>query len=192
VAGFGRVGQIVARVLTMRHIPFTALEINPHHVDFVRSYGNKVFYGDATRLDVLRHAGVPEAKALVLAVGNQDASLKIVERVRATCPGVAILARATTRTHELHLRELGVDFVLRDTLHSSLRLARELLAHLGLSAAEAQQVVDGFEAHDARTLERQAAVFRDEEAFRRTTISASEELKALFARDAEAEPDKPD
>lgn len=187
VAGFGRVGQIVARVLTMRHIPFTALEINPHHVDFVRSYGNKVFYGDATRLDVLRSAGVPEARALVLAVGNQEASLKIVERVRATCPGVAILARATTRTHELQLREIGVDFVLRDTLHSSLRLARELLAHLGLSPAEAQEVVDGFEAHDARTLERQAAVFRDEDAFRRTTISASEELKALFARDAEAE-----
>jgi len=192
VAGFGRVGQIVARVLTMRHIPFTALEINPHHVDFVRSYGNKVFYGDATRLDVLRSAGVPQAKALVLAVGSQDASLKIVERVRATCPGVAILARATTRTHELHLRELGVDFVLRDTLHSSLRLARELLGRLGLSAEEAQQVVDSFEAHDARTLERQAAVFRDAEAFRRTTISASEELKALFARDAEVEPNKSD
>jgi glutathione-regulated potassium-efflux system ancillary protein KefC/glutathione-regulated potassium-efflux system protein KefB len=187
VAGFGRVGQIVARVLTMRHIPFTALEINPHHVDFVRSYGNKVYYGDATRLDVLRSAGVPQAKALVLAVGNQEASLKIVELVRATCPGVAILARATTRTHELQLREIGVDFVLRDTLHSSLRLARELLAHLGLSAAEAQEVVEGFAAHDAHTLERQAAVFRDEDAFRRTTISASEELKALFARDAEAE-----
>jgi voltage-gated potassium channel Kch len=100
---------------------------------------------------------------------------------------VAILARATTRTHELQLREIGVDFVLRDTLHSSLRLARELLAHLGLSAAEAQEVVEGFAAHDAHTLERQAAVFRDEDAFRRTTISASEELKALFARDAEAE-----
>lgn len=190
VAGFGRVGQIVARVLTMRHIPFTALEINPHHVDFVRTYGNKVYYGDATRLDVLRAAGVPQARALVLAVGNQDASLKIVERVRATCPGVPILARATTRNHELHLRELGVDFVLRDTLHSSLRLARALLTEIGLSAAEAQQAVDSFEAHDARTLERQAAVFRDEEAFRKTTISASEELKTLFADDAKAEPEE--
>ena len=191
VAGFGRVGQIVARVLTMRHVPFTALEINPHHVDFVRSYGNKVYYGDATRLDVLRAAGVPQARALVLAVGNQDASLKIVERVRATCPGVPILARATTRNHELHLRELGVDYVLRDTLHSSLRLARALLTELGLSAEEAQRAVDSFEAHDARTLERQAAVFRDEEAFRKTTISASEELKALFADDAKAEPGDP-
>jgi voltage-gated potassium channel Kch len=184
VAGFGRVGQIVARVLSMRHISFTALEINPHHVDFVRGYGNKVYYGDATRMDVLRAAGVPDARALVVAVGSQEASLKIVERVRATCPGVMILARATTRTHELQLRELGVDYVLRDTLHSSLRLARELLGRLGLGPAEAQEAVERFEIHDSRTLERQAAVFRDEEAFRRTTISASEELRGLFAEDA--------
>ncbi len=188
VAGFGRVGQIVARVLTMRQIPFTALEINPHHVDFVRGFGNNVYYGDATRLDVLRAAGVPRARALVLAVGSHDASLKIVERVRATCPGVLILARATTRRHEMELRAIGVDYVLRDTLHSSLRLAREVLEKLGLPAAEAQDAVSRFEAHDARTLERQAAVFQDEEAYRRTTISASEELKELFAGDAAAEP----
>lgn len=186
VAGFGRVGQIVARVLTMRQIPFTALEINPHHVDFVRGYGNHVYYGDATRLDVLRAAGVPRAHALVLAVGSHDASLKIVERVRATCPGVLILARATTRRHELELRAIGVDYVLRDTLHSSLKLARQVLETLGLPASEAEDVVQRFEAHDARTLERQAAVFQDEEAYRRTTISASEELKELFVGDAAA------
>jgi len=186
VAGFGRVGQIVARVLSMRHVPFTALEINPHHVDFVRSYGNQVFYGDATRLDVLRAAGVPQARALVLAVGSEAASLKIVERVRATCPGVPILARATTRMHELKLRELGVDYVLRDTLHSSLRLARELLTHLGMSATEAEEAVAQFAAHDAATLDRQAAVYRDAEAFRRTTMDAREELERLFAEDAGA------
>lgn len=189
VAGFGRVGQIVARVLAMRRIPFTALEINPHHVDFVRSYGNQVYYGDATRLDVLRSAGVPLADALVVAVSNVDASLKIVERVRATCPRVAILARATNRDHELQLRELGVDYVLRDTLQSSLRLACELLARLGLPADAAADAVARFEAHDALTLQRQAAVFRDAEAMRRTTMSAREELAALFAADVSVEPD---
>lgn len=186
IAGFGRVGQIVARVLSVRHIPFTALEINPHQVDFVRSFGNRVFYGDASRLDVLKSAGVPEARALVVAVGNQEASLKIVERVRATCPKVKILARATTRTHELLLRELGVDYVLRDTLHSSLRLARELLTGVGLTEAEASLAVSRFEQHDARTLMRQAAVFRDEAAFRRTTMDASEELESLFQQDSAA------
>ncbi len=188
VAGFGRVGQIVARVLTMRHIPFTALEINPHQVDFVRRLGNKVFYGDATRLDVLRAAGVHRAQVLVLAVGNQEASLRIVERVRAACPGVAILARATTRHHELQLREMGIDYVLRDTLHSSLRLARTLLEELGLPAEQAERAVDRFERHDAATLARQAAVFRDEEAFHRTTVSATEELEHLFEEDAGVEP----
>lgn len=192
VAGFGRVGQIVARVLTMRHIPFTALEINPHHVDFVRQFGNKVYYGDATRLDVLRTAGVPKARVLVLAVGNVDASLRIVERVRETCPGVKILARATTRNHELRLRELGVDYVLRDTLYSSLRLAGQLLTQLGLSESEARDAVDRFEAHDADTLARQAAVFRDEEAFRRTTVTATEELSRLFVEDATFGPDGQD
>ncbi|MFU8814345.1 MAG: monovalent cation:proton antiporter-2 (CPA2) family protein [Pseudomonadales bacterium] len=184
IAGFGRVGQIVARVLTVRHIPFTALEINPHQVDFVRQFGNTVFYGDATRLDVLRSAGVPKAKVLLVAVGHEDASLRIVERVRATCPGVTILARATTRQHELKLRELGVDYVLRDTLRSSLRLAGVLLDHLGLTAAEAEQVVRLFERHDAETLLRQAAVFRDKAAFHRATSDATAELRELFAADA--------
>jgi monovalent cation:proton antiporter-2 (CPA2) family protein len=189
VAGFGRVGQIVARVLAMRHIPFTALEINPHHVDFVRQFGNKVFYGDATRLDVLRSAGVPNAKALVLAVGNQEASLKIVECVRASCPGVTILARATTRHHELQLRELGVNYVLRDTLHSSLHLARMLLEQLGMPPEQAQQAVTRFEEHDLDTLARQAAVFRDDEAYRQATMSATEELEHLFEQDVSVEPD---
>jgi voltage-gated potassium channel Kch len=99
---------------------------------------------------------------------------------------VKILARATTRTHELLLRELGVDYVLRDTLHSSLRLARELLTGVGLTEAEASLAVSRFEQHDARTLMRQAAVFRDEAAFRRTTMDASEELESLFQEDSAA------
>jgi len=190
IAGFGRVGQIVARVLAMRHIPFTALEINPHHVDFVRQYGNKIYYGDAALPEVLRAADVPKARAIVVAVGDIETSLAIVEQVRTLCPGITILARATNRHHELWLRERGVDFVLRDTLHSSLRLARKLLVRLGMKEDEAAESVARFHEHDARTLERQALVWRDAEAYRRTTMDATEELKQLFAEDVRSGHDK--
>lgn len=190
IAGFGRVGQIVARVLAMRHIPFTALEVNPHHVDFVRQYGNKIYYGDASQPEVLRAADVPKARAIVVAVGDIETSLAIVEQVRAVCPGITVLARATNRHHELWLRERGVDFVLRDTLYSSLRLARNLLMQLGMSEDEAGESVARFRQHDARTLERQALVWRDAEAYRRTTMDASEELKQLFAEDVRSGHDK--
>jgi voltage-gated potassium channel Kch len=192
IAGFGRVGQIVARVLTMRHIPFTGLEINPHQVDFMRRYGHEIFYGDATRLDLLRAANVARARALVVAVGNVEASLRIVEQVRATCPGIAILARAVNRDHEMRLRELGVDFVLRETLLSSLGLATELLQRLGMAAPAAAAAVEQFRRHDAATLERQLAVFRDEDALHRTTLDAQAELTQLFSEDARAGTAGPD
>jgi glutathione-regulated potassium-efflux system ancillary protein KefC/glutathione-regulated potassium-efflux system protein KefB len=183
IAGFGRVGQIVARVLTMRHIPFTGLEIDPGRVDFMRRYGHRLYYGDATRLDLLKTAHVASARALIVAVGNMEASVRIVEQVRATCPGVAILARAVSRDHELRLREIGVDFVIRDTFLSSLALAIALLEKLGLSSAGAEIAVEQFRQHDIATLDRQFAVFRDDDAMHRTTLDAQEELKLLFSED---------
>jgi len=187
IAGFGRVGQIVARVLTMHHIPFTALDANPEHVDFVRSYGNETYFGDARRLDVLRAAGVARAKALVVAIDDEPASERIVSEVKTTFPAVRVLARARNRHHEIVLRQAGVDFVLRDTLLSSLALAVELLTVLGFDRREADSIVERFREHDARTLDRQAQVVEDEEAFRKASIDAAIELKQLFAADDRAE-----
>jgi monovalent cation:proton antiporter-2 (CPA2) family protein len=186
IAGFGRVGQIVARVLTMRRISFTGLEINPHQVDFVRKYGHEIYYGDATRLDLLEAARLSEASALVVAVGNVEASLKIVEEVRETFPQVTILARAVDRDHEIMLRELGVHFVMRDTLLSSLGLATELLQHIGLPAAAARAAVERFREHDAATLLKQFEVFRDADALDRAIRDAQAELLELFSEDARA------
>ena len=187
IAGFGRVGQIVGRVLTMHHIPFTALDANPSHVDFVRKFGNETYYGDARRLDVLKAAGVGKARALLVAIDNEEASEQIVREVKLTFPAVKVFARANTRHHELVLREAGVDFVLRDTLLSSLEIAGEILEALGLSAEQAGRVVGRFREHDAETLERQAEVFHDDEAFRQATMSAEDELRQLFAADVEVE-----
>ena len=191
IAGFGRVGQIVGRVLTMHHIPFTALDANPQHVDFVRRFGNETYFGDARRLDVLKAAGVGNASALLVAIDNEAASEEIVKEVKTCFPAVKILARAHTRHHEIVLRQAGVDYVLRDTLLSSLAIATELLQTLGLEVAEAERVVERFKAHDAETLQRQLAVFHDDEAFRQETLSATEELKQLFAADTSAEDKAP-
>ncbi len=191
IAGFGRVGQIVGRVLTMHQIPFTGLDANPKHVDFVRSFGNETYFGDARRLDVLKAAGVGKASALVVAIDNEAAAAEIIQEVRTYFPDVKILARAHTRHHEIVLRQAGVDFVIRDTLLSSLAIAAELLQTLGLPTAEADRVVARFKNHDAETLQRQLAVFHDDEAFRQETLSAAEELKQLFAADTKAEETAP-
>jgi monovalent cation:proton antiporter-2 (CPA2) family protein len=183
IAGFGRVGQIIARVLTTQHIHFTALDADPAQVDFVRKFGNKTYFGDASRLDVMRAAQVGGARALVVAVGNPDTSVKIVRLAREAFPNLRIFARAITRHHEIALREAGVDYVIRETLLSSLAIAEALLKDLGRSPEQAAEAVARFRAHDARTLEQQAAVHHDEEAFRQVTITSAEELKTLFQAD---------
>ncbi len=179
IAGFGRFGQIVGRVLTAQQHPFTALDVSPGQVDFVREFGNEVYYGDATRLDLLSTAGVKDARAMVIAVDNVEASVKIAETMRETYPHVSLFARARNRQHEIKLRDLGCQFVIRETLLSSMALTRNLFESLGLDPA----AVDAFEQHDQQTLEKQAAVIHDPKAFRQTTLDASAELQALFADD---------
>lgn len=183
IAGFGRFGQIVGRVLTLRGIPFTALEASPSQVDFVRGFGNEIYFGDATRLDLLQSAHVKEARAFVLAIDDVEASLKVARLVRETCPDTTILARARNRHHEIQLRELGIQSVVRETLRSSLELSEVLLGTLGDGPERAAESVESFRLHDFATLEKQAAVFHDEQAFRQTTREAADELKLLFTDD---------
>jgi glutathione-regulated potassium-efflux system ancillary protein KefC/glutathione-regulated potassium-efflux system protein KefB len=189
IAGFGRVGQIVGRILAMRHIPFTALESSSSQVEFVRQFGNRIFYGDPRNVELLRSAGIDKARAIVIAVDDADAALEIADHVRQTYPETRILARARNRQHELKLRDIGVDFVIRETLESSLRIGTEVLTSLGTSRREADDAIETFREHDARTLERQLAVHHDDEAFRATTIDAAIELEELFGFDKEATDD---
>jgi len=165
----------------MKGIPFTALDSNPGQIEFVRQYGNVVYFGDATRLDLLQNAGVNDAQALVIAVNDVEGSIRLAAMLRETCPDLFLLARARNRQHEIKLRDLGVQVVVRDTLLSSLSMAESLLEGLGHS--DAAEAVTSFRIHDELTLERQAAVMHDEHAFRQTTMEAAEELRQLFADD---------
>lgn len=181
VAGFGRVGQIVARNLAMLEIPFTALDNNPEHVDFVRRFGNKIFFGDATRVEVLRAAGADTAKVFVLAISDIDKSVNTALAIRHHFPHIRIYARARNRRHELELRRMGIDFTVRETLYSSLAMSRDVLQALGV--AEAEAAVDLFRRHDEQTLLEQMEVMEDEEALMQVARRSRGELEDLFHQD---------
>lgn len=183
IAGFGRFGQMFGRILTMNNIPFTALDANPGQVDFVRDFGNEVYYGDATRLDLLQTAHVQQATALVIAMDDMEASVRLASTMRETCPNLILLARARNRQHEIRLREVGVHFVIRETLLSSLALVQSLLEALGYTGEAAEQAVQMFKDHDQKTIAKQAAVAHDDKGFKQTAIDAAEELKQLFLDD---------
>jgi monovalent cation:proton antiporter-2 (CPA2) family protein len=183
IAGFGRVGQIVARVLRARQIRFTALEVSQAQVDFVRRFGNKLYYGDASRLDMLRAAGAAQAKVLVIAVDDADASVRIAELARRHFPNLRILARARNRQHAFRLIETGVTEIWRETLASSLELAQSLLVALGTSNETAAAQVRQFREHDEETLRAQAAVHDDESRLIATAQASAQQLERLFETD---------
>jgi glutathione-regulated potassium-efflux system ancillary protein KefC/glutathione-regulated potassium-efflux system protein KefB len=187
IAGFGRYGQIVARVLATRRIPFTALDANQTQVDFVRGFGNKVYYGDASRLDLLRAAGAESAQVLVLAIDDTDASVRTAEVVAQHFPALRIFARARNRQHAFRLIDAGVHHVMRETLLSSLDTSRLVLESLGLARGTSLATVERFREVDEQTLLRQAAVKDDDAKLKATAREAAAQLEQLFAADAEAQ-----
>ena len=183
IAGFGRFGQIVARVLRLRRIPFTALDSNQTHVDFVRKFGNKVYYGDASRLDLLRAAGAETAKIFVLAIDDVDASIRTAQLVRAQFPKLKIFARARNRQHAFALMDAGVRSIIRETYLSSLNLAGSVLEALGETPASARNAVRLFRQHDETTLAAQYAVKEDETKLIAASREAAQQLEKLFEAD---------
>ena len=183
IAGFGRFGQIVARVLAARRIKFTALDSNQTHVDFVRKFGNKVYYGDASRLDLLRAAGAETAAIFVLAIDDVDASVRAAELVRGQFPRLKVFARARNRQHAFALKDLGVRYIIRETYVSSLEMAATVLESLGDTSASARASVRKFRQHDEETFDAQYAVKDDETKFVATSRAAASQLEQLFAAD---------
>jgi monovalent cation:proton antiporter-2 (CPA2) family protein len=190
ICGFGRVGQIVGRVLHMHGIPFTALERDHGQVEVVRRFGTKVYFGDPTRPDMLRAAGAEHAKLLVVVLDDPDAVLRIVEVAKRNFPNLTILARARNRRHAHLLMDRGVDELVRETFHSSLRLAELALTRLGLAPDAAKHNVSLFREHDERNLIASHAIYRDEKQLIQSAQQAAEELEALFEADQSA-PERP-
>ena len=154
IAGFGRYGQIVARVMLAQGVPATVLDHSVEILEVARTFGYRVFYGDATRLDLLRMAGAGQARVLVVAVDDPEQSLKIVALARKHFPQLAIVARARDLTHWNALRDLGVTNVQRELFESSLLSARSVLELMGLPPAEAQDITQRFRTHNIALADR--------------------------------------
>lgn len=182
IAGFGRFGQIVARVLRMAHVGFTALEVNPTQIDFVRRFGSKIFYGDAARLDLLHAAGAAKARLLIVAVDDTEAALHTVQHARQHFPQLRILARSRNRQHNHALVAAGADRVIRETFLSSLELAEQALEELG--HPEAHDITLAFRTWDERILAEQFALRDDEQALIAHAKKSVAELEQLFDTDA--------
>lgn len=183
IAGFGRFGQIVARVLRAKGIRFTALDKSVAQVDFVQRFGAKIYYGDATRVDLLRSAGAGEAKIFVLAIDDVEDSLRTAELVLREFPGLTIYARARDRQHAHRLIDLGVQMIRRETFLASLDMTREVLEGLGLSPSDASQTVETFRRHDRKRLFDDYRFASDEEKLRERVMQSNQELEELFQRD---------
>jgi glutathione-regulated potassium-efflux system ancillary protein KefC/glutathione-regulated potassium-efflux system protein KefB len=183
IAGFGRFGQIVARILRMKGLPFTALDSSQTHVDFVRQFGNRVYYGDASRLDLLRAAGAANAQILVLAIDDVEASTRTAVLVREQFPRLKVFARARNRQHAFALMDAGVTHIIRDTYASSLEMATSVLEGLGETPASAREAVRRFRTHDEATLAAQYQVKDDAGKFLASTLAAAQQLEKLFEAD---------
>ncbi len=184
IAGFGRFGQIIGRLLSIRKIPFTALDKSSAHVDFIRRFGNKIFYGDATRLDLLHAAKVGSAKLFVLAIDDVDDSIKTAEMMKRHFPQVPVFARARNRFHSYKLMDLGVTVLYRDTLLSSLEMGKHVLEHMGMTPESASSLILKFQQYDEELLHRQHAVYQNEAELLQTSKQALADLESLFESDS--------
>lgn len=162
IAGLGRVGQIVSRVLRLKEIGFTALEQDPEQVDTLRRFGNVVYYGDASRLDLLEKAGAAKARYFVLAIDDMESSVRTAQIVRETYPHLKIFARARNRQHAFRLMDLGVRTLQRETFWSSVKMVEELLIDWGEDRASVARTLELFVKHDQQMLDGQFARQHDE------------------------------
>ena len=183
IAGFGRFGQIVGRMLFANGIRAVVLDHDPDQIEMLRKFGYKVFYGDATRLDLLEAAGAASARLLVNAIDDVDASLALVDRVRAHFPSLAMVARARNVSHYFELRLRGITVIERETFDSALRAGRAALESLGVDRFRARQMADTFRRHNLATLESTLPHYEDETRMLNAVKAGREELAELFAKD---------
>jgi glutathione-regulated potassium-efflux system ancillary protein KefC len=191
IAGFGRYGQIVGRLLFAQGVPATVIDHDPEQVDLSRKLDFKVYYGDATRLDLLEAAGADRARVLVIALDGVEDSLELVDRARARFPALTLVARARNVRHELELIHRGVHLVQRETFESALRSGRSVLEALGVDPYEARELADAFRRHNLATLRTMQDHFDDQARLLDISRSGRQELEENLRRDREARAGRP-
>lgn len=182
IAGMGRFGQIVARLLTAQHIPFVALEHSPETVDTLRRFGNIIYYGDPTRPDLLRAAGGANIRLFVVAMDDPDTNIKACRLIRRMYPQAKVLARARNRQHAWRLMDMNVE-AFREVFGSSLEMGERVLVELGLPPEVAAAHTRRFREHDEDLLRRQYLIYDDEAALVQTAQDSRQDLMRLFEAD---------
>jgi len=187
IAGFGRFGQIVGRFLNVSGVKLTVLDHDPDQVDVLRRFGFKVFYGDATRADLMRAAGAAKARALVVAIDDIEDSLALVEAVRRDYPALTIFARARNVTHYYQLMDRGVHLIERETFEAAVKLGRSVLtAGLGQSAYRTRQTADKFRKYNLQNILAVYPYYKDRDTYVSMAKRGRDELETMIARDRKA------
>lgn len=188
VAGFGRFGQIVQRLLASNGMRSTTLDSDIEQIEVLRRFGRRVHYGDATRLDLLRAAGAERAKMLIVAIDDKEKATEMVETARQAFPNLTVVARAWDRPHAYELLNSGAHEVERETFEGALALSRKALERLGYSTVKAKKAVDLFRQYDRKTFDQlrplwggedEAYVLASREAARTTERLLQEDLKRI-------------
>lgn len=186
IAGFGRYGQIVGRLLYANGITPTVLDHDAEAIEALRKWGWRVFYGDATRLDLMRTAGAAEARVLVLAIDDVEQSVEVAKLVREHFPGLTVVARARNVQHYFDLREQGVTCIERETLDSALMTGRSALEALGWERHAARNLAMRFRRHTIEQLEVMAPHRQDEARLIAAVKQGRQQLESLFAQERQA------
>jgi voltage-gated potassium channel Kch len=183
VAGFGRFGQVVVRVLRGLGIRATVIDHDPEQIETVRRFGFKAYYGDATRMDLLESAGARRAKLLLVGIDDPEAAMRMVKRVRQRFPDLRLLVRAHSRTDAFEYAEMGVPAV-REIFGSSLDATTRLLVELGYETAAAERIVQRFREHDERQLAATAPYRKDMTKLIALTEQGRRDIAELLASEA--------
>ncbi|MEO8001407.1 MAG: monovalent cation:proton antiporter-2 (CPA2) family protein [Arenimonas sp.] len=182
IAGFGRMGQIVGRMLRAQNIPFTALEHSAEQVSLSRRFGSTIYFGDPSKPDLLKAARTDRAEVFVLTTDDPEATVRTARLLKRLYPHLKIFARARNRQHAFKLMDLGVE-VIRETFHSSLELSEQVMLALGVPKDLAADRRERFRAHDEAMLQEQHLVYDDEAALIASSQQAFRDLENLFAAD---------
>jgi monovalent cation:proton antiporter-2 (CPA2) family protein len=185
IAGFGRFGHIIGRLLRASGVGTTVLDLDAEQVEIIRRLGIKVFYGDATRLDLLRAAGADRAKILIIAIDSETKSIELLDLAKKHFPHLKIFARAVGRVHAYDYIQRGVTTFYRETVGSSLDLGIDVLQELGTSAEEAKRAAEMFKEHDRASVLELAKFWEDDDAYFKNARQHIEAFDRMFASDME-------
>jgi monovalent cation:proton antiporter-2 (CPA2) family protein len=185
IAGFGRFGQMFGRVMRAQGIGFVAIDHDSSQIELLRKFGSKVYYGDASRADLLEAAGAAKAKYFILAVDGVEESMQVVKTVKEHFPNLKIFARARNRGHVFDLMDEGIEHIKRETFDSSIYFVKELLVEMGFEPKKAKNLIERFKEHDELMMVEQYKVRHDDKSLVSLSKQGNAQLAQVLSNEAE-------